>query len=105
MPFFLRGQIMKSLTLTKAVILSFSMVAASMATGYVSAQANADRRSDSIPSRPTHKSITKNNAKEDKMMSSMKDMMEHCRMMHEKMHQNMMERDRSPSASLEQSSS
>ena len=36
------------------------------------------------------------------MMSSMKDMMEHCRMMHEKMHQGMMEQDNSPSSSLEQ---
>lgn len=96
---------MKSLTLTKSVVLSFALISASLATGYVSAQANADRRSDSIPSRPTHKSITQSNTKDDQMMGSMKDMMEHCRMMHEKMHQNMMERDRSPSASLEQSSS
>lgn len=89
---------MKSLKLTKVVLLSVPMIAASLATGYASAQAESDRRSDSIPSRPTHKSITQNSAKDDKMMSSMKEMMEHCRTMHEQMHQDMMDQKGSPNS-------
>lgn len=97
---------MQSLNLAKAVFLAVTTVAA----GYAAAESSG--RSDSVPARPNHESITERTADKSSDCCSHEDgehdhsgmmmeggemmegdMMARCKKMHEQMHQDMKQKD------------